>query len=83
MYYKKIFFLLLVGIIIMPVLVYSVHAITEPPSSALGKVTDSNAGISDNIKIEMSNNYPLKIDYIIPDKLQLYFIIAPRVEKDD
>ena len=39
--------------------------------------------LSDNLKIEMSNNYPIKFDYIIPDKVHLWLLIAPRVDKDD
>ena len=38
--------------------------------------------LSDNLKIEMSNNYPIKFDYIIPDKVHLWLLIAPRVEKE-
>ena len=38
--------------------------------------------LSDNLKIEMSNNYPIKFDYIVPDKVHLWLLIAPRVENE-
>ena len=36
--------------------------------------------LTDKVKILLGNDYPLRIEYIIPDKLELSTILAPRVE---
>ncbi len=38
--------------------------------------------ISDNVKISLSDDYPLKLEYVAVDKVQLAFVLAPRVEND-
>ncbi len=38
--------------------------------------------ISENVTIYLDKDYPLKLDYRVVDKLQLAFILAPRVESD-
>ena len=38
--------------------------------------------VSDNIALQFANNYPVRLDYTIVDKLQLSFILAPRVDTD-
>jgi len=38
--------------------------------------------ISSNVKIQFDKDYPLKLDYSVQDKVQLSFILAPRVEND-
>jgi len=38
--------------------------------------------LSDSVKIQFDKDYPLKLDYSVVDKLQLSFILAPRVEND-
>ncbi len=38
--------------------------------------------LCDNVVIQFNKDYPLKLDYIMVDKLQLSFILAPRVEND-
>jgi proliferating cell nuclear antigen len=35
-----------------------------------------------NVAIQFNKDYPLKLDYIVVDKLQLSFILAPRVENE-
>jgi proliferating cell nuclear antigen len=42
---------------------------------AAGKLTD-------NVEISFNNDYPLKLDYKVVDKLILSFILAPRVESE-
>ena len=42
-----------------------------------------NAGkLSDNVEIFFNQDYPLKLEYKVMDKLLLSFILAPRVEND-
>jgi len=38
--------------------------------------------LSDNVTIYFNKDYPLKIDYKVVDKLQMSFILAPRVENE-
>ncbi len=38
--------------------------------------------LCDEMVIQFNKDYPLKLDYIVVDKLQLSFILAPRVEND-
>ena len=38
--------------------------------------------ISEDVVIQFSKDYPLKIDYKVLDKVQLAFILAPRVENE-
>ena len=38
--------------------------------------------LSDNVSIQFSNEYPLRLHYITPQKAELSFILAPRVETD-
>ncbi len=38
--------------------------------------------LSEVITISFSNNYPIKVSYLVVDKLSLSFILAPRVEGD-
>ena len=38
--------------------------------------------ISDTVEIYFNNDYPLKIEYKVVDKVMLAFILAPRVEND-
>lgn len=40
------------------------------------------AKIADSIKLQFSTDYPLRFDCIAVDKLQLSFILAPRVDTD-
>lgn len=37
--------------------------------------------LSENVKIRMSTDYPMKIEFEDPEKLRLSFILAPRVEE--
>lgn len=39
--------------------------------------------LSPNVVIEFSKDYPLKIQYDVKDKLQLGFVLAPRVSTED
>lgn len=38
--------------------------------------------VSDKVKIQFNKDYPLKLEYVSTDKVQLSFILAPRVEHD-
>ncbi len=38
--------------------------------------------LSDEVEIRFNQDYPLKLDYKVRDKLMLSFILAPRVEND-
>jgi len=38
--------------------------------------------LTDDVIIRLNNDYPLKLEYNLIDKLQLTFILAPRVEND-
>ncbi len=40
------------------------------------------AKVADDVHINFSNDYPLKLDYKVMDKMLLSFILAPRVEND-
>ena len=48
----------------------------------LNKVIEGSK-LSENIKIELANNYPVKFDFMIPDKVQLWLLVAPRIDKND
>ena len=47
----------------------------------LKKIMDASK-LTDNVSIQFNKDYPLKLDYIVVDKLQLSFILAPRVENE-
>ncbi len=38
--------------------------------------------ISDDVKIQFSDDYPLRLEYLEKNKVQLAFILAPRVENE-
>ena len=38
--------------------------------------------LSDRVKIQLNKDYPVKIEYIVKDKVELFFILAPRVDND-
>ncbi|MBR9701124.1 proliferating cell nuclear antigen (pcna) [Candidatus Woesearchaeota archaeon] len=38
--------------------------------------------LSDNVEISFSRDYPLKVEYKVVDKMDLMFILAPRVDND-
>jgi proliferating cell nuclear antigen len=38
--------------------------------------------LSDTVRIEFSKDYPLRLEYLEKDKVQLVFILAPRVDND-
>ncbi|MFH1682193.1 MAG: proliferating cell nuclear antigen (pcna) [Candidatus Woesearchaeota archaeon] len=42
----------------------------------------SGAKITDRVSFQFNNDYPLKLEYKIIDKLMLSFILAPRVDND-
>ena len=47
----------------------------------LNKMIDG-INLSDKVKIEFAKDYPLKLDYVEKNKVQLAFILAPRVDND-
>jgi hypothetical protein len=40
------------------------------------------AKLADRVEIHFDDNYPLRLDYKVIDKLSMSFILAPRVEND-
>ena len=38
--------------------------------------------LADNVTIQFNEDYPLKLDYLVKDRLNLQFILAPRVAND-
>jgi proliferating cell nuclear antigen len=40
------------------------------------------AKLADKVTVQFSKDYPLKLDYTVKDKMQLLFILAPRVDND-
>ncbi|MDK2850068.1 MAG: proliferating cell nuclear antigen [Candidatus Woesearchaeota archaeon] len=38
--------------------------------------------LSEDVELQFSTDYPLRLDFVSQDKLQLVFILAPRVEND-
>ncbi|MFH1638385.1 MAG: proliferating cell nuclear antigen (pcna) [Candidatus Woesearchaeota archaeon] len=38
--------------------------------------------LAENVIVQFGNDYPLRIDYVLLDKLKLSFILAPRVSND-
>lgn len=47
----------------------------------LKKMIDGSK-LADNVVIHFDKDYPLKLDYTVVDKLQLSFVLAPRVENE-
>ncbi len=47
----------------------------------LKKMIDGSK-LADNVVIHFDKDYPLKLDYNVVDKLQLSFVLAPRVENE-
>ena len=35
--------------------------------------------LTDKVKIQFDKDYPLRLDYLVKDKMNLSFILAPRV----
>ncbi len=46
----------------------------------LKKITKAKK-LSEEVELRLSNDYPLKVQYTVPGKVQLSFILAPRVEE--
>ena len=42
----------------------------------------TGAKIADTVEIQFNQDYPLRLDYKVVDRMQLSFILAPRVEND-
>ncbi|RME31802.1 proliferating cell nuclear antigen (pcna) [Candidatus Woesearchaeota archaeon] len=40
------------------------------------------AKLADTVTVQFSKDYPLRLDYTVKDKMQLAFILAPRVDND-
>ena len=38
--------------------------------------------VSDNVDVRFNQDYPLRLDYKVIDRVSLSFILAPRVEND-
>jgi len=47
----------------------------------LKKIIDASK-LSEDVVVQFNSDYPLRVDYNVVDKLQLSFILAPRVEND-
>ncbi len=37
--------------------------------------------LSDTVKVSLGNDFPMRLDFEVPDKLELGFILAPRIEE--
>ena len=42
----------------------------------------AGAKLHDKVKLYFNNDYPLKLEYVVTDRLYLSFILAPRVDND-
>lgn len=42
----------------------------------------NGAKLSEKVKIQLSKDYPLRMEFVEKDKIQLSFVLAPRVEND-
>ena len=40
------------------------------------------AKLADMVQVKFSKDYPLKIEYIVQNKVELAFVLAPRVDND-
>ena len=38
--------------------------------------------LSENVSLHFNNDYPMKLEYKVKDRLSLSFILAPRVDND-
>lgn len=38
--------------------------------------------LADSVTLNMGNEYPMRLDFKVPDKLELSFILAPRIEEE-
>jgi DNA polymerase III sliding clamp (beta) subunit (PCNA family) len=38
--------------------------------------------ISDRVNLHFKSDYPLKLEFVVTDRLMLSFILAPRVDND-
>ena len=47
------------------------------------KILAEGFKLAENVRIELADEYPIKVIYKIPDKVQLWFIIAPRITNED
>ncbi|MFT7616252.1 MAG: proliferating cell nuclear antigen [Candidatus Woesearchaeota archaeon] len=63
-----------------------VSEVTDPVKSRYSieylKKMIGGSKVSDLVKIQFSKDYPLRLEYVSTDKVQLSFILAPRVEHE-
>jgi len=57
------------------------HVKSTFPLDYLRKMSKA-AKLADNVSIKLGNDYPLRMDYTVVDKLQLGFVLAPRIESE-
>lgn len=57
------------------------EVVCKYPSEYLSRIMESSK-ISDNVFIQYKVDYPLQMEFKVPDKMSLGFILAPRVEND-
>lgn len=72
-------------LILQPSDTVKISEVIEPMRSRysidyLKKITKAKK-LSEDVEIRFSNDYPLKIQYTVPNKVKLSFILAPRVEE--
>ena len=67
----------------------SVEIVAESPSPVKSRYSIEylkkmigGSRVSDKVKLQFNKDYPLKLEYVATDKVQLSFILAPRVEHD-
>jgi len=59
----------------------SMEVMSRYPLEYLKKMLKASK-LSDEMKVQWSKDYPMKIDFLVQDKLSLSFVLAPRVQDD-
>ena len=59
----------------------STEVMSRYPLEYLKKMLKASK-LSDEMKVQWSKDYPMKIDFLVQDKLSLSFVLAPRVQDD-
>jgi len=57
------------------------HVKSTFPLDYLRKMSKA-AKLSDNVSIQIGNDYPMRMDFTVVDKVQLGFVLAPRIENE-
>jgi len=38
--------------------------------------------LSDNVAVRLGDDFPMRLEFVVPDKADLSFVLAPRIEED-